>query len=49
MKQYSQLTLEKRYGIYSMLKIDHIQPMIADVFGVHKSATSREIKRNIGQ
>ena len=49
MKQYSRLTLEKRYGIYSLLKTDHIQSKIADVLGVHKQTISREIKRNIGQ
>ena len=49
MKHYSQLTLEKRYGIYSLLKTDHTQSKIAEVLGVHKSTISREIKRNIGQ
>ncbi|MCH7764900.1 MAG: IS30 family transposase, partial [Candidatus Marinimicrobia bacterium] len=49
MKHYIQLTLEKRYGIYSLLKTDHTQSKIAEVLGVHKSTISREIKRNIGQ
>ena len=49
MKHYSQLTLEKRYGIYSLLKTDHTQSKIAEVLGVRKSTISREIKRNIGQ
>ena len=37
MKDYSQLTLEKRYGIYSLLKTGQIQLKIAKVLGVHKS------------
>ncbi len=49
MRHYNQLTLEKRYGIYSLLKTDHTQSKIAEVLGVHKSTISREIKRNIGQ
>ena len=49
MKHYIQLTLEKRYGIYSLLKTDHIQFKIIDLLGIHKSTISREIKRNIGQ
>lgn len=48
MKRYSQLTLEKRYGIYSLLKTDHNQSEIAKVIGVHKSTISREFKRNRG-
>ena len=41
MKHYSQLTLEKRYGIYSLLKTDHTQSKIAEVLGVHKSSAGR--------
>ncbi len=37
MKDYSQLTLEKRDGIYSLLKTGQIQLKIAKVLGVHKS------------
>jgi len=49
MKPYSQLTLEQRYGIYSLLKTGHNQSEIAAVLGVHKSTISREINRNCGQ
>ena len=48
MKHYSQLTLEKRYGIYSLLKTGQTQSKIAEVIGVHKSTVSRELKRNRG-
>ena len=48
MKHYSQLTLEQRYIIYSMLKIGLTQLKIAEVIGVHKSTISRELKRNRG-
>ncbi|MBL7047891.1 MAG: helix-turn-helix domain-containing protein [Candidatus Marinimicrobia bacterium] len=44
MKHYSQLTLEQRYIIYSMLKIGLTQLKIAEVIGVHKSTISRENK-----
>ncbi|MFQ6608148.1 MAG: helix-turn-helix domain-containing protein, partial [Fidelibacterota bacterium] len=37
MKHYSQLTLEQRYGIYSLLKTGQTQKKIAEVIGVHKS------------
>ena len=37
MKHYSQLTLEQRYIIYSMLKIGLTQLKIAEVIGIHKS------------
>ena len=47
MRNYSQLTLEKRYGIYSLLKTDHTQSKIAEVIGVHKSTISRELIRNV--
>ena len=48
MKHYSQLTLEKRYGIYTLLKTGHNQSKIAEVVGVHKSTINRELKRNRG-
>ncbi|MCH7762578.1 MAG: IS30 family transposase [Candidatus Marinimicrobia bacterium] len=48
MKHYSQLTLEQRYIIYSMLKIGFTYSMIAEVIGVHKSTVCRELKRNRG-
>ena len=48
MKHYRQLTLEKRYGIYSLLKTGHNQSKIAEVVGVHKSTINRELKRNRG-
>ena len=48
MKHYSQLTLEQRYGIYSMLKIGLNQSDIAEVLDIHKSTVSRELKRNQG-
>ena len=48
MKHYSQLTLEKRYGIYSLLKTGQTQSKIAEVIGIHKSTVSRELKRNRG-
>lgn len=49
MKLYSQLTLEQRYGIYSLLKTGHNQSEIAAVLSVNKSTISREIHRNCGQ
>ena len=48
MKHYSQLTLGKRYGIYSLLKTGQTQSKIAEVIGVLKSTVSRELKRNRG-
>ena len=48
MKHYRQLTLEQRYGIYSLLKTGLTQSKIAEVIGVHKSTMSRELKRNRG-
>jgi len=48
MKFYQQLTLEQRYGIYSMYKTDHNLTEIAAVIGVHKSTISRELRRNQG-
>jgi len=34
MKHYSQLTLEKRYGIFSLLKTGQTQSKIAEVVGI---------------
>ncbi len=34
MKRYSQLTLEQRYGIYSLLKTGHDQSEIAAVLNI---------------
>jgi len=48
MKFYQQLTLEQRYGIYSMYKTGHNLTEIAAVIGVHKSTISRELRRNQG-
>ena len=47
MRNYSQLTLEKRYGIYSLLKTGHTQSKLAEVIGVHKSTIRRELIRNV--
>ena len=44
----TQLTLEKRYGIYSLLKTGQTQSKIAEVIGIHKSTVSRELKLNRG-
>ena len=49
MRHYTQLTPGIRYGIYSLLKTGHNQSEIAEVFGVHKSTISRELKRNSGK
>jgi len=49
MRHYSQLTLEQRYGIYTLLKTVHNQSEIANVLGVHKSTICRELKRNRGK
>jgi len=48
MKHYSQLTLEQRYGIYTLLKTGHNRSKIAKIIGVHKSTICRELKRNQG-
>jgi len=48
MDSYKQLTLEQRYGIYSLKKTGHNQMEIATVTGVHKSTISRELRRNHG-
>ena len=47
MRHYNQLTLEKRYGIFSLLKTDHTLSKIAEVIGVHKSTISREPILNV--
>ena len=49
MESYKQLTLEQRYGIYSLYKTGHNQTEIAVVTGVHKSTISRELRRNHGE
>lgn len=49
MDSYKQLTLEQRYGIYSLIKTGHTQAKIAEVIGVHKSTISRELRRNQGK
>ncbi|MFQ5752692.1 MAG: IS30 family transposase [bacterium] len=49
MRQFKQLTLEQRYGIYSLLKTEHNQTEIAAIIGVHKSTISRELQRNRGK
>jgi len=49
MRHYSQLTLEQRYTIYTMLKTGHNQTEIASLIGGHKSSISREINRNRGK
>lgn len=49
MESYQQLTLEQRYGIYSLFKTGHNQTEIAAVIGVHKSTISRELRRNHGE
>ncbi len=49
MDSYKQLTLEQRYGIYSLIKTGHSQTEIATAIGVHKSTISRELRRNHGE
>ena len=46
MKGYSQLTLPQRYEISALDKAGHGPSAIAAVVGVHRTATSRELKRN---
>jgi IS30 family transposase len=46
---YNQLTQEKRYQIYALLRIEQSKTKIAEVIGVHRSTISREIRRNHGQ
>ena len=45
---YTQLTQEQRYQIYSLKKIAHSQTEIAACIGVHKSTIGRELRRNQG-
>ena len=49
MGSYKQLTLEQRYGIYSLFKTGHNQTKIAAVIGVYKSTICRELRRNHGE
>jgi len=49
MDSYKQLTLEQRYGIYTLFKTGHNQTEIAEVIGIHKSSISRELRRNHGE
>ena len=44
MKHYSQLTLEKRYGIYSLLKTGQTQSKIAEVIGIPLVENLNEIE-----
>jgi hypothetical protein len=37
MQHYSQLTSEKRYQIYALLKMNHTQTDIVGIVGVHRS------------
>ncbi len=46
---YNQLTQEKRYQIYALLKIEQTKTKIAEVIGVHRSTISREMRRNRGK
>ncbi len=46
---YQQLTREQRYQIYALKKAGHNRTQIAAIVGVHKSTTSRELRRNQGQ
>ena len=47
-KNYTQLTEEQRYQIYSDLSAGYTQSQIAERIGVNKSTISREITRNTG-
>ena len=49
MKHYKQLTREQRYQISGLKKSGLNQSQIADEVGVHKSAISREFRRNKGR
>ncbi len=49
MGKYTQLTQEQRYQIYAFLKAGFLQTDIASEIGFHKSAISREIRRNRGK
>ena len=45
---YTQLTQEQRYQIHALLKMVHHHTEIAESLEVHKSAISRELRRNKG-
>ena len=49
MSKYRRITYEDRCQIYALSKRGASQESIAVVFGVSKSAVSREIRRNRGQ
>lgn len=48
-KKYNQLTLEQRYKIEALIKVEKSFREIADIVGVHKSTIGRELKRNVPQ
>jgi transposase, IS30 family len=48
MKHYSQLTLEKRYKMYLLLKTRQTQAKVAGIIGINKSTASRELNLNRG-
>jgi IS30 family transposase len=48
MMNYTQLTQNQRYQIYSLNKAGHSQKYIAQDIGVHKSTVCRELFRNTG-
>ena len=48
MRRYTQLTLEQRYQIQTLLKTGHRYTEMARVLGVHASTISREVRRNQG-
>lgn len=49
MRHYKQLTLEQRYHLYALCKIDMSQKAMAQEIGVHPSTISRELLRNRGK
>jgi IS30 family transposase len=49
MKNYTQLTQERRYQICALMKAGHSQTEIALMIGCHKSTITRELQRNTGQ
>lgn len=46
MKKYNQITLEQRYQISALLKVQTNKTQIALIIGVHRSTVYRELKRN---
>ena len=48
MNTYTQLTQEERYQIHALMKAGHNPTEISQVLGCHKSAITRELKRNRG-